>query len=123
MNTRKFFMTNKVANRILGPLLRSRSAARVGRRLALIEYLGRRTGQRHQLVTQYTVDGTTVRIDVDNAERKTWWRNFQEPRPIRLRLAGVTYDATALAMRDGDHVSVIAELPPADRSSRRSAHL
>jgi hypothetical protein len=119
MATRKFFMTNRVANRILSPLLHSRAGARLGRRLAVVEYLGRRTGQRHQLVTQYILDGTTVRIDVGMAERKTWWRNFQQPHPIRLRLAGFTHDASARVMRDGDQVRVIAELQPGDPQTTR----
>ncbi|MDQ1668306.1 MAG: hypothetical protein QOE40_367 [Actinomycetota bacterium] len=123
MKTRRFFMTNGVANRLVIPLLNSRAGGYLGRRLAVVEYLGRRTGQRHQLVTQYTLDGTTVRISVGMAERKTWWRNFQEPHAVRLRLAGVSRDATGRALRDGDHVSVIAELAcEGRRSVRRPAH-
>jgi hypothetical protein len=123
MTSRKFFMTNDVANRVLIPLLNSRSGESLGRRVAVVEYLGRRTGTRHQLVTQYTVDGTTVRIGVGMAERKTWWRNFEEPHPIRLRLAGVTHDTSARAMRDGNQVSVIAELKPDARSAPAASAL
>jgi hypothetical protein len=111
-STRAFFMTNDVANRFIIPLLNSRAGGRLGHRLAVVDYLGRHTGQRHQLVTQYTLDGTSVRIRVGMAERKTWWRNFQEPHLVQLRLAGVDHDASAHAMRDGDQVIVIAELSP-----------
>lgn len=44
------------------------------------------------------------------AEHKTWWRNFKEPQPVRLRLAGEDYDATACVVRQGNLVSVVAQL-------------
>ena len=121
VSRRKFLMTNGVANRVVIPVPNSRAGGRLGCRLAVVEYLGRRTGQRHQLVTLYTLDGTTVRITVGAAVRKTWWRNFREPRLVRLRLAGVNHAASARAMCDGEQVSVIAELAPEGRSTRRPA--
>ena len=114
VSTRKFYMTNGVANRFVIPVLNSRAGKRFGRRLAVVDYMGRRTGQRHQLVTQYVTDGRTVRIRVGMAERKTWWRNFQQPHPVRLRLAGADHNASAHLVRDGNQVSVIAELNPTD---------
>ncbi len=113
MTTRKFSLTNDVANRVLIPLLNSRAGERLGRRLAVVEYVGHRTGQRHQLVTQYSRDGTTVCISVGLAGRKTWWRNFEETHPMRLRLSGVSHDASARAFRDGNQVSVTAEIETA----------
>jgi hypothetical protein len=119
MTSRQFVMTNGFANQFLIPLLATKAGKRLGRRLAVVEYLGRRTGKRHQLVTQYTLNGMTVRISVGMAERKTWWRNFEELHPIRLRLAGVTHDTSARTMRDGNQVSVIAELRPENQSAPR----
>ncbi len=110
---------NGPANRLLIPLLHSTAGGRLGRRLATVEYVGRRTGQDHQLVATYATDGPTVRITVGMAEHKTWWRNFETPRPLRLRLAGVDHDAVAHVVREGDHVTVVAELtPPADLPAR-----
>ncbi|MDQ1650710.1 MAG: hypothetical protein QOG60_2767 [Frankiaceae bacterium] len=109
-NKRAFFVTNMVANRVLIPVLRSRAGRRLGRQLAVVEYVGRRSGQPHRLVTQYAVDGPTVRISVGMWERKTWWRNFRAPQPLHLRLAGVEHEATAHVERVGDQVYVVAEL-------------
>ncbi len=103
---------NSLANRFLIPLLNSRAGARLGRRLAVVEYLGRRTGQHHQLVAIYVTEGQSVSITVGMAEHKTWWRNFATPRALRLRLAGVSHDALAHVVRDGEHVRVVAELVP-----------
>jgi|GEM_PF-349460 len=110
VRARKFSLTNDVVNRLVIPVLNSRAGQRLGRRLAVVEYLGRRSGQRHQLVTQYVTDGQIVRIKVGMAGSKTWWRNFQEPHRVRLRLAGVDYDTSAHVVRAGDQVSVEAEL-------------
>ncbi len=76
----------------------------------MVEYDGRRTGNRHELVTLYATEGRTVRIRVGMAERKTWWRNFKEPHPVRLRLAGEDYHTTARVVREGNRVSVVAQL-------------
>jgi hypothetical protein len=109
-----FFMTNAVANPVLITLLRSRLGARLGRRLAVVEYVGRRTGTRHRLVTEYSLDGATVHIRVGGADRKTWWRNFRQPAPLRLRLAGVDHEATAQVETHDGEVVVEARLgdPP-----------
>jgi hypothetical protein len=105
-----FVMTNVVANRVLIPLLRTWAGRRLGRRLAVVEYVGRRSQRRHQLVTQYVARGRTVRINVGSAKHKTWWRNFETVHPVRLRLAGKGYDAVAHVVRDDDRVLVVAEL-------------
>jgi hypothetical protein len=104
------FAATGLANRVLIPVLRSSSGRRLGRRLAVVEYLGRRSGRHCELVTQYVVEGRTVRIDVGASGRKTWWRNFSSPHPLRLRLAGADYDVVAHVEREGDRMSVVAEL-------------
>lgn len=105
-----FPLTNLLANRLLIPALRSRAGARLGRRLAVVEYQGRRTGKHRQLVTHYTQDGPKVSIEVGMAERKTWWRNFRAPQPLCLRLAGHDYDAIGHVVREGSAVHIIADL-------------
>ena len=104
-----FFMTNMFANRILIPLLKSRAGQLLGRRLAVVEYVGRRSGTHHQLVTGYARDLGVVRITVGAADRKTWWRNFAAPHPIRLCLAGDDYAGLAYVARDAGQVRIIVE--------------
>jgi hypothetical protein len=95
---------------------------RLGRRLAVVEYAGRRTGRRHQLVTQYVTEGSTVRITVGMADRKTWWRNFEVPHAVRLRLAGVERDTLARVVHEGNRVSVLADVEqPVVSGSRGTA--
>jgi len=47
---RSFAMTNLVANRVLFPVLTSGAGRLLGGRFAVVEYQGRRSGQRHRLV-------------------------------------------------------------------------
>lgn len=103
-------LANLTANRALIPILKSRAGRALGRRLAVVEYDGRRSGKSHQLVTLYATEGRVVHIRVGMAERKTWWRNFKEPHAVRLRLAGEDYDTTAHVVREGNLVSVVARL-------------
>ena len=109
-----------LANRFLVPLLGAGAGRRLGRRLAVVEYSGRRTGRRHQLVTLYTAHGRTVRIGVGRPRSKTWWRNFETSHPIRLRLAGADYDGVAHLERAGATVIVVAVIQHA-AGPRRSA--
>jgi hypothetical protein len=111
-STPQLVLTNRVANRVLIPLLRGVAGRSLGRRLAVVEYVGGRTGQQHRLVTQYALDGRTVRINVGMPEHKTWWRNFRSPRAVRLRLAGEDRTAVAHVEVDGRAVAVVAALDP-----------
>ena len=117
-----FPLTNVVANPILIPLLKSWLGRRLGRRLAVIEYVGRRSGDLHQLVTQYASTGTTICIQVGAADHKTWWRNFSTPHPVRLHLAGERHDATAHAVREDDRVTIVAVLDDLAAHPRQPPH-
>lgn len=112
VSSQRFVITNVVANRVLIPSPRSRAGRRLGRRLAAVEYVGRRCDRRHHLVTQYRTDSRAVRIGVDIAEHKTWWRNSQAPHPVRLRLAGEDHHAMAHVERVGDRACVVTDLEP-----------
>ncbi len=102
--------TKAFINPVLIAVLNSAAGRLLGQRLAVVEYRGRTTGQRHRLVAAYVADGHGVRFTVGIAEHKTWWRNFQTPHPLRLRLAGISYDAIGHVVLAGPRVDVLAEL-------------
>jgi hypothetical protein len=110
VDARAFSITNMIANPVLIPLLRSPLGGRLGRRLALVQYVGRRSGRTHRLVAEYSLDGPRVHIRVGDAARKTWWRNFRTPAPVQLRLAGVEHDANAVVVRKDQDVLIEAVL-------------
>jgi hypothetical protein len=80
-------LTNVCVISLLTPLLKGRSGRRLGRQLAVVEYVGRRSDRPNRLVTQYVRHGHTVRIRVGAADRKTWRRNFSAGYPLRLHLS------------------------------------
>jgi hypothetical protein len=103
-------LLNRLANRVLIPLLESSLGDSLGRRLAVLDYVGRRSGRPHRLVVGYAAEGRSVRITVGMAEAKTWWRNFETPHPLTLRLAGIDHHVFAHVVHDGDGTEVIADL-------------
>jgi F420H(2)-dependent quinone reductase len=77
-----------MANPVLRPLLRSPAGRRLGTRLALIRYRGRRTGRVYELPVQFARDGSRVWVLPGSAEHKTWWRNMRDGIDVDLLLAG-----------------------------------
>ena len=49
---------------------------------------GRRSGRRSTIPVGYQRDGDTLVVMVSQAARKNWWRNFEEPRGVEVRLRG-----------------------------------
>ncbi|MCW2680292.1 MAG: hypothetical protein JWM62_1693 [Frankiales bacterium] len=103
-------MTNAVANPLLVVLLKSRAGVVLGRRLAVVEYVGRRTGRTHQLVVLYRLDDGLARVQVGMPDRKQWWHNFTTPRAVTLHLAGHQHRTLAHAVRHEAAVEVVAEV-------------
>jgi deazaflavin-dependent oxidoreductase (nitroreductase family) len=67
-----------------------------------LRYTGRRTGRQYTVPVQYAqADGRLVVVPQD-AEAKTWWRNFRTAQPVTVRLKGRLYNATAQVVRPGD---------------------
>jgi len=73
----------------------------VSRRLTVVTYVGRRSGQTFSTPVGYRRAGDTVTIGVQFPDAKTWWRNFlDEGGPISLHLDGVDRAGHAVARRD-----------------------
>jgi F420H(2)-dependent quinone reductase len=121
---RGFWVTNHVANPVLRVLLRSSPGRRWGRRLAVLRYCGRRTGETHELVVQYVRDGDHVWIMPAQPDRKRWWRNMRQPLPVDIRLGGhdehgVAQVTTRLEEPDGfaTYVKAFPKTPNTDESA------
>ena len=95
-----FWTTNRVANPVLGRLLRTPLGLElgVGRSPAVARYTGRRTGGPHELIRQYVRDGDRVWILAGQADRTTWWRNLRVSAPVDRWLAGRPARETAVAV-------------------------
>jgi deazaflavin-dependent oxidoreductase (nitroreductase family) len=113
--SRGFFLTNRVADPVLRPLLRTAAGRWLGRSLLLMRYHGRRTGRPHEVVVQYARSGPTVWVLVEQADRTTWWHNLQAPAEVDLWLAGERFRARAVAVVGADQ--------PADARRGLTAYL
>ena len=65
----------------------------VGRDVALLGFTGRRTGQSYTIPVSYHRDGDTV--TVVTKKLRNWWRNFETPVGVELRLVGQMHSGTA----------------------------
>lgn len=67
--------------------------AMVGREVALLSFTGRKTGQSYTIPVSYQREGDTV--TVVTKKLRNWWRNFETPAEVELRLAGLVYSGKA----------------------------
>ena len=58
----------------------------VGKGVALLSFKGRKTGEPYTIPVSYHRQGDSVTIITKR--QRTWWRNFESPLDVELRLAG-----------------------------------
>jgi hypothetical protein len=85
-------------NAVVLALLRSPAHRLLSGFVIELRYTGRRSGQGYVLPVQYARAGDRLILWPQDAQRKTWWRNFLTPQPVAVRLAGQLYRGTALAL-------------------------
>ena len=86
-------------NKVTMLLLRSPLHALFSKALVLVSYTGRRTGRAVSLPVQYALAGDTVWVLVGRPDTKSWWKNFADGAPARLRLRGEWVDETGTVVR------------------------
>ena len=71
----------------------------VGQGVALLSFTGRRTGKSYTIPVSYHREDGMVTVVTKRV--RNWWRNFETPTEVGVRLAGHDYTGTAEAT-DGD---------------------
>lgn len=102
-------------NKIVGAVLRVPVLDKfVGKSMATVTYVGRKSGKQFSLIVGYRQDGDTVLIGVALPDKKNWWRNFLgEGGPITITLRGVDRTGHAVSSRnDAGQVSLKVTLDP-----------
>lgn len=69
--------------------------AMVGQGVALLTFTGRKTGKTYRIPVSYHREDDTV--TVISKKVRNWWRNFETPREVQIRLAGKDYTGKAEA--------------------------
>ena len=82
-------------NRMAVAVMRSPLHGIVSKSLLILEYSGRRSGNRYELPLQYLADDGRLYIWAGNATAKTWWRNFEAPAAVTVQLRGRELEAKA----------------------------
>ena len=72
----------------------------VGQGVALLTFTGRRTGKTYTVPVSYHQEDNTVTVITKRV--RNWWRNFEPPAEVGLRLAGHDYWGTAEARTGED---------------------
>lgn len=70
----------------------------VGEGVALLTFTGHRTGKSYTIPVSYHRDGDTV--TVITKRQRNWWRNFEIPVEVGLRLAGREFTGKARISTD-----------------------
>lgn len=76
--------------------------AMVGQGVALLTFTGRRSAKSYTIPVSYHRENDTVTIVTKRV--RNWWRNFEHPAEVELRLAGQEYVGKAQAITSNDQV-------------------
>ena len=95
----------RVANGMVGWLLRSSFSGLLERSLLLLDVRGRRTGRHYRLPVQYAQAGRVIWVLPAGHERKTWWRNLLQEQPVQLWLGGRQLSGRAWAVNGTTEVT------------------
>jgi deazaflavin-dependent oxidoreductase (nitroreductase family) len=97
---------NRLANLLVGAILRSPLHRWLSGSLILITYVGRRSGVQYTLPVQYASANGELLVSVGRHQRKQWWRNLRVRSPVRVLYKGRLLDASAVALsRDADAIA------------------
>lgn len=103
-----FLAMNRTVNPVLGRLLRSPAHGLASRRLALITYMGRKSGREYTIPVLYRDKGDEVTIAVGWPDRKVWWRNLTgEGGPVGLVVRGQELRGHAVATREAGRDALV----------------
>lgn len=71
-----------------------------------LEFTGRKSGTQYSTPVSYVqMDGPGSDVLVMTKRFRSWWRNFTEPAPVMLRLAGKRLAGTATAITDVERLT------------------
>lgn len=88
-------------NRVVLAILRSCAHRLLSGHAVELRYQGRKSGREYSLPVQYArLDGRLV-VRPQNPNQSRWWRNFRDPQPVALRLAGRPRRGTARVVERG----------------------
>lgn len=105
-----------LGNRITMAVLRSPLHWLMSRSLLILTYEGRRSGKDYALPLQYVEMKGAFYVWAGRPDTKTWWRNFEQPAAVDLRVRGRDITAKGALIYDpnrrGDVLSTYLDRYP-----------
>lgn len=93
-------------NRFMSTILRLPLLHRMlSNMMLLITFTGRKSGKSYTTPVGYQRNGDTIIILTKRF--RTWWRNFEDPAPVSLRLKGRDVEGTARSLTDVESIRPI----------------
>lgn len=93
-----FFMS---INNFIKPLLNSPFHWPLSHYLALMTFTGRHSGKTFTTPVSYHCFDDTILIALSNTANRKWWRNYQQPWPMQVKLKGRWLIGTAVVIAPG----------------------
>ncbi|MGF1507448.1 MAG: nitroreductase/quinone reductase family protein [Anaerolineae bacterium] len=90
------WMFTYIVNPLMRLILRSPLHGMVSERLLLLTYTGHKSGKKYTIPVGYTRENGTLYV----LTHSPWWRNFQQPAEVRVRLQGEMIGGTAEVVSD-----------------------
>lgn len=90
-------------NRFVLFLLRSPAHRLLSSALVELTYVGRRSGLPYALPVQFAQSDEVLVVCPGNADVKTWWRNFVEPREAEVVLEGIRTSVVVRCVTASEH--------------------
>ena len=88
-------------NRVVLAILRSRAHRVLSGVAVELRYQGRKSGREYALPVQFAQLDNRLVVRPQHPHQSTWWRNFHDPRPVTVRLAGRPRRGTATLVEPG----------------------
>lgn len=115
---RKVRLTRTLQVRLLNPRHKS-IAGMPGVRAALLETVGRKTGERRQTPVLYGLERDTLRIVSMFGQQAHYVRNILTEARVRVKVGGTWREGTARGVEDDDAKARIARIDPLNASAAR----
>jgi hypothetical protein len=93
----------KIGNLFVKIILRSPLHGVLSKNTLIISYMGRKSGKRYSIPTNYSLDGNTVRIV--SFKDRVWWRNLGSGVPVTLQLKGKSFSGRAEIFSEESNVA------------------
>ena len=109
----------RVMNPLLAALLRSPLHGLISKRLMLLSFQGRKTGQRYSIPVGYLQQGSRLFV----FSHSSWSKNFAGGAAVALRLRGQQVNGTARLIQDAGQIAEVVQMSVAQHGEEMARRM